>query len=103
MQFNEYQKEALKTAVYTHDYYPFASLMIEAAEFCDLVTKQQLRGDDKGLWPDELKAEAGDVLWNLAVALDQYGIQLQDVADYNIEKLRSRQERGVLKGDGGDR
>jgi NTP pyrophosphatase (non-canonical NTP hydrolase) len=103
MTFDEYQQEAKKTAVYEHNFYPFGSLMIEAAEFADLVAKQQLRGDDKGVFADDLIAEAGDVLWNLAVALDQYEIDLSVVAEYNIQKLRDRQERGVLKGDGGNR
>lgn len=103
MTFDEYQAKAASFAVFESDYYPFASLMIEAAEFADLITKQQLRGDDKGVMPDDLMAEGGDVLWNLAVALGQYGVSLQDCADYNIDKLESRKARGVIKGDGGDR
>jgi len=103
LSFNDYQEYAHQTAIYEHDYYPFASLMIEAAEFADLITKQQLRGDLKGAWSDELMAEAGDVLWNLAECLTQYDITLQDVAEYNIKKLADRAERGVLQGDGGNR
>ena len=101
--FDKYQEEAKKTAVYEHSFYPFASLMIEAAEFADLVAKQELRGDLKGVWPEDLIAEAGDVLWNLAMALSEYGVSLGDVAEYNINKLRDRQERGVIKGDGDKR
>ena len=101
--FNGYQTEAAKTAMYKHDFYPFASLMIEAAEFADLVAKQQLRGDDRGVFHEKLVAEAGDVLWNLAECLSQYGITMQNVAEYNIFKLKDRAERGVIKGDGGER
>lgn len=103
MTFDGYQKEAAKTAMYEHSFYPFGSLMIEAAEFADLVAKQQLRGDNKGVFHDEMIAEAGDVLWNLSECLSQYGISLQVVADYNIEKLTDRAKRGVIKGDGGSR
>ena len=101
--FKEYQEEANRTAVYEHSYYPFASLMVEAAEFADIVTKWELRGDKQGPFRDDLIAEAGDVLWNLAECLTQYNITMEEVAAYNIEKLRSRSIRGVLKGNGGDR
>ena len=103
LSFNQYQEKASETAIYKETYYPFASLMIEAAEFCDLITKQQLRGDLKGVWRDEMVAEAGDVLWNLAECLSQYGIKLQEVADYNVAKLASRKDRGMIMGDGGSR
>lgn len=101
--FNEYQQRCNDTAIYDDDYYPFASLMIEAAEFADLVTKIQLRGDDGHVDRGKLMAEAGDVLWDLAECLSQYNIDLQDVADYNLSKLASRKVRGVLTGNGGDR
>lgn len=103
MTFNEYQEQAVATAIYTHDFYPFASLMIEASEFSDLVAKNMLRGDMKDIKREDLIAEAGDVLWCLAAALDDYDIPLAQVAEYNIEKLRDRAARGVLTGDGGDR
>lgn len=101
--FNEYQRQAESTAVFTHSFYPKASLMIEAAELADLFTKPDLRGDTTFIDRKEVISEAGDVLWNLAVLLAQRDIPLQEVADYNLAKLRDRQERGVLKGSGGDR
>jgi len=103
MNFNDYQKEAAKTGVYKESYYPFASLMIEAAEFADVVTKTALRGDPKEVNKDELLSEAGDVLWNLSECLSQFSLSLQDAAEYNVSKLRSRKERGKLMGDGGSR
>jgi phosphoribosyl-ATP pyrophosphohydrolase len=48
-------------------------------------------------------SEAGDVLWNLAVLLKRNNIKLEDVAVFNIEKLKSRMARGVIQGSGGDR
>jgi NTP pyrophosphatase (non-canonical NTP hydrolase) len=51
----------------------------------------------------ELEKELGDVLWyiaNLAVELD---LDLENIAQKNIEKLADRQERGVLHGSGDNR
>jgi NTP pyrophosphatase (non-canonical NTP hydrolase) len=106
MYMNNYWLEAKETAIYSHAYYPFASLMIEAAEFADLVTKEALRGDTQ--LPDkefrkELVSEAGDVLWNLCAALGEYDIQLEEVAVFNLQKLADRAARGVLQGNGGSR
>lgn len=103
MDLNSYQKKATETAVFTDAYYPFASLMIEAAEFADIVTKPWLRQDNVKPDRNKLISEAGDVLWNLANALDIVNIKLQEVAEYNLHKLASRQQRGVLKGSGGER
>ena len=103
MNFAEYQEQAVSTAIYTNEFYPFASLMIEAAEFSDLVAKPLLRGDKTEVDIEEMISEAGDVLWNLAAALDEFNISLDTVARYNLDKLASRKARGVLQGSGGDR
>ena len=103
MTISEYQKWAKTTAVYEHDYYPFASLMIESSEFADLFAKPMLRGDDKTISVDEIKSEAGDVLWNLVNCLSDLGVDIQDVLEYNHSKIEDRKRRGVIKGDGGVR
>lgn len=103
MDMSEYQRMAAETAIYQDKMYPVASLMVEAAEFADLFIKPRLRGDDRPLDRDEIISEAGDVLWNLANALNDVGIPLSEVAYGNISKVKSRQERGVIKGDGGNR
>jgi NTP pyrophosphatase (non-canonical NTP hydrolase) len=103
MTFDEYQLQAESTAIFNHAFYPAASLMIEAAELADLFCKPQLRGDDKVIDRGEVVAEAGDVLWNLAVLLKRNNIKLSEVAEYNIKKLKDRQARNVLMGDGGER
>jgi NTP pyrophosphatase (non-canonical NTP hydrolase) len=103
MTFNDYQMAAAETAIYDEPMYPIASLMVEAAEFGDLFIKPWLRGDRTDINRKDVISEAGDVLWNLANALYQEGITLQEVAEYNIFKLKDRQERGVLKGTGGNR
>jgi NTP pyrophosphatase (non-canonical NTP hydrolase) len=45
----------------------------------------------------------GDVLWFVAVLAEFYNMDMQDVAIANINKLRSRQERGKLQGSGDER
>lgn len=103
MNFDEYQLLADQTSVFKDRFYPHASLMIEAAELCDLFCKPLLRGDDKQIDRDEVISEAGDVLWSLAVLLKRENIKLEDVAEANIAKLASRMERGLIMGDGGER
>ena len=103
MTFDEYQLLAESTAIFVDPYYPYASLMIESAEFADIVCKPMLRGDDTAISREKLVSEAGDILWNLAVALKRQNIHLSEVAEYNVNKLKSRKERGVLTGNGGDR
>jgi NTP pyrophosphatase (non-canonical NTP hydrolase) len=45
----------------------------------------------------------GDVLWFLAELCTQLGLSLEVVAARNIEKLRGRQTRRTLGGDGDSR
>jgi NTP pyrophosphatase (non-canonical NTP hydrolase) len=103
MDFNEYQKLAQQTAIYTDPMYPVTSLMIEAAEAADLFVKPLLRGDDVEIDKVKVVSELGDVLWNLANMAADQGLKLEDIAIFNVEKLRSRQARGVIQGSGGDR
>jgi NTP pyrophosphatase (non-canonical NTP hydrolase) len=103
MDFNDYQKLAQQTAIYTDPMYPVTSLMIEAAEAADLFVKPLLRGDDVEIDKVKVVSELGDVLWNLANMAADQGLKLEDIAIFNIEKLKSRQARGVIHGSGGDR
>lgn len=103
MNFDEYQQAAAKTAQYQNNFYPIASLMVESAELADLFIKPKLRGDDKQIDRDQIISEAGDVLWNLAMLLKDEGVDFSEVAVYNLSKLQSRADRGVIKGSGGNR
>jgi len=104
MNLDDYQTQAVKTAVFKNEFYPIASLMVEAAELADLFVKPMLRGDNTSDgFRSKVVSEAGDVLWNLAVLLRQNGISLSEVAEVNLKKLEDRKLRGVLLGSGGDR
>jgi NTP pyrophosphatase (non-canonical NTP hydrolase) len=45
-------------------------------------------------------SEAGDVLWNLAMILDDMNIDFEKVAKANVEKLKKRLEDGTIQGRG---
>jgi len=104
MKLDDYQSKAVETAVFKNEFYPIASLMVEAAELADLFIKPMLRGDNTSDgFRAKVVSEAGDVLWNLAVLLRQNGINLSEVAELNLKKLEDRKLRGVLLGSGGNR
>ena len=50
-----------------------------------------------------LAKELGDVLWMLTAVSNDLGFDLEEIATMNLEKLRSRQRRGRLRGSGDDR
>ncbi|MEK7564181.1 MAG: nucleoside triphosphate pyrophosphohydrolase family protein [Patescibacteria group bacterium] len=110
MELNEYQKQALTTAGHPDKYkiiYPAMGLGNEAGEVLGKI-KKWLRGDDgDGPMSEErkeaLKGELGDVLWYLAVLAHDLDIPLEDIGKNNVDKLKSRQARGKLLGDGDNR
>jgi NTP pyrophosphatase (non-canonical NTP hydrolase) len=50
-----------------------------------------------------LEKEVGDELWYLAYLCTQLGIDLETVAQKNLDKLADRKERGVIGGSGDNR
>jgi len=109
VQLSDYQQRSRVTAVYPgagdNLTYPALGLCGEAGEAAEKV-KKALR-DDGGVLTDErraaLGAELGDVLWYVAQLATEAGIDLDTIADENLSKLLSRQERGVLAGSGDTR
>lgn len=108
MQFDDYQKEAMKNKVYGYGgviIYPVLGLGNEAGEVQGKV-KKVLR-DQNGVFTDENKRaiadELGDVLWYLAAVADDLGFGLDIIAQMNIVKLTSRRERGKIQGSGDNR
>lgn len=103
MTFEDYQAEASKTAIYPEQYkiiYPALGLTGEAGEVAEKV-KKWIR--DGALDKEAVKKELGDVMWYLAALSSDLGVNLNDVATANLEKLRSRQARQKLSGSGDDR
>ena len=103
MYLNNYQHRAVETAMYQSKMYPISSLMVESAELADIFIKPYLRGDTGEPDRARIVSEAGDVLWNLANLLADHQITLEEVAQYNLQKLQDRKERGVIQGSGDNR
>lgn len=109
MDFNEYQKLALRTALYPkvgeNFVYPMIGLAGEAGEVANKVKK--IFRDDEGVIKDErkdeIKKELGDLLWYIAQLATEFDISLDAIACSNIEKLSLRFEKNIIKGDGDDR
>ena len=109
MNFSDYQTKSRKTAKYPaigHPViYPTLGLTNEAGEVAGKIKK--IFRDKDGVIGDAereaLKGELGDVLWYLAQVCTELNLSLDEVAEYNIEKLYSRLERGRIGGDGDNR
>ena len=103
MNFNEYQSQASKTAIYPEQYkivYPALGLSGESGEVAEKVKKFIRDGKlDKSL----LMKELGDVLWYISALSSDLGFSLEEVAQSNLDKLNSRLERGTLQGSGDNR
>lgn len=99
MNLNEYQQEALQFQLDTSKSlsYLINGLAAEAGEVCGHYAKQIRDDVDKS---DLIVKEIGDVMWFCAALAHHYDLNLSDVAQGNISKLRSRQLRGVLQGSG---
>lgn len=116
---NEYQQRALETAVYPKEFktiYPALGMNGEAGEVADKV-KKILRGDEGIIMKrmdtneicvsdgkrEEIALEVGDVLWYCATLAHDLGYTLQEIAEMNYVKLKSREERGKIGGSGDNR
>ena len=124
MTLNEYQKQAMTTCMDSCDNFSYMMLNLvgEVGEFASKVAKhirkEEMRvgnelisnilcDDGFGFATDpyyeELKKEAGDILWQLSGLCHVMGWSLEDVAQMNLDKLASRKQRNVIDGDGDNR
>jgi NTP pyrophosphatase (non-canonical NTP hydrolase) len=108
MEISEYQRLSRRTAEYPREAwlaYPALGLAGEAGEVAEHA-KKAIR-DDAGILSDERRAamakELGDVLWYVAQLASELDLDLNEIAEANLQKLLSRQRRGVLSGSGDDR
>lgn len=117
---NEYQTAAHQTARYGEVLeYPFGSLAEEAGEvmgklnkYCRkhnvpmqtaIVDAQQPQTTEAQKLRVDLIKELGDIQWQLQEAAGVLGMSLQEIAEFNLDKLLGRAERGTLVGEGDDR
>jgi NTP pyrophosphatase (non-canonical NTP hydrolase) len=129
MTLNEYQKQAMTTCMPSSENfsYMFLNLVGEVGEFASKVAKAIRKGQcsigldshiaeqyecgdstSNDLWQfggeqerlEELKKEAGDVLWQLSGLCTVMGWSLEDVAQMNLDKLAARKQAGTIDGNG---
>ncbi len=101
MNFEEYQSDASVTALYPRRLenleYPTLGLAGEAGEVANIVKK--IQRDHRGVITDEtrakLKDELGDVLWYISACADELGLTLNEIAEYNVQKLAKRHNRAA--------
>ena len=109
MDFDNYQIEARKTAIYPNKdnnfIYPTLGLVGESGEVAEKIKK--ILRDKNGSFDYEsklaIKKEIGDVLWYLSNLCDELNFSLNDVAKENLEKLNLRLSKGKISGSGDDR
>jgi NTP pyrophosphatase (non-canonical NTP hydrolase) len=108
MELSEYQRLSRRTAEYPREAwlaYPALGLAGEAGEVAEHA-KKAIR-DDGGEVSEERRAamgkELGDVLWYVSQLASELGLDLEEIAQVNLDKLLSRQRRGMLSGSGDER
>lgn len=96
MNFNEYQKAALRTAnkLNNDELLMNAALGIcgEGGEVADMVKKSRFQGHSLNM--THVAKEFGDVLWYLAIGAHAIGIDFEEIARMNVEKLKKRYPDG---------
>jgi len=103
MGFDFYQEAASDTAIYKVEHqviYPALGLAAEAGEVANKV-KKILR--DGSFDREGISDEIGDCLWYIAALCRDLNVDLSDIARNNLKKLKDRQERGTIKGNGDKR
>lgn len=122
MELREYQQQAMQTCTPSSNNlaYMLLNLQGEVGEFsgkiAKAIRKDEVRFIDNDIIPnmhtsrekantfyEELRKEGGDILWQLFGVFSALGWDAEVVAAQNLAKLRSRQERGVIVGDGDNR
>lgn len=116
MELNEYQKRAMTTC--TDSSRNFAYMMLnlvgEVGEFASKIAKyirkdyieinqSKIAGIVSDNEDNELRKEAGDILWQLSGLCDVMGWSLENIAQENLAKLADRQKRNVIVGEGDNR
>lgn len=106
MTFDDYQQKSKVTdsgtEIGTHYVYLTMGLAGEGGELINKVKK--IFRDDNGTITAErregIKQELGDCLWYAAQLATAFDFTFDEIAQSNLEKLKSRQTRGTIQGSG---
>ena len=114
MQISDYSSQAISTDLYDKEGQAIDShamlekvfgLVGEAGEVAEKFKK--ILRDKDGIATDEdrkeLMKELGDVLWYINSVGIYLGFSLEEIAQANLDKVLSRQKRGLTKGSGDNR
>lgn len=116
MELNEYQKRAMSTCLPSCENFSYMMLNLvgEVGEFAGKVAKEIRKGhydimrshiangkniDDlqnPSQVLDDLKSEAGDILWQLAGLCKVMNWDFEDIAQGNLDKLANRKKEGTI-------
>ena len=126
MKLKEYQERVMSTCMPSCENFSYMLLNLvgEVGEFASKVAKairkeklaigwkeESQEADENNLIPtcsyfdwkemdEELKKEAGDILWQLSGLCKVMGWDLEDVAQTNLDKLAARKAAGTIDGNG---
>ena len=97
MDFDKYQREAFRTHNVNLDMRDnllqgALGLTGESGEVVDIIKKELFHGHSNQV--ERMKEELGDCLWYIAEIASIYGLQLGDVAQFNVDKLTARYPDG---------
>lgn len=96
MNLSEYQLAAAKTNIVTDEdvadpkVVPLLGLVGEAGELLSEYKRKLRDKDAHELFDDVIKEELGDILWYTADLATKFNLDLEEIARFNLEKLRDR-------------
>lgn len=98
MTLRQYQREAAKLDRGTKDnlWYPCLGLAGEAGEIIEPIKK--FYRDGRKINKHAMALELGDVLWYLACLASRQDLTLEDIANWNLQKLQARQAKKTTQG-----
>lgn len=102
MNMNEYQEFVRSNASPEYDTeLAIIGLVGEIGELADAIKKERIYPDWEG--ENKIIDESGDVLWQFINLLNQRGLNINDVVDYNVKKLQNRHGGKGTASNGGKR
>jgi NTP pyrophosphatase (non-canonical NTP hydrolase) len=102
MELHDYQLQARKTETTVHTVgsdvtVPILGLAGEVGELLNEYKKKLRDGDAHERFRDRVAEELGDILWYVAATATKFGLDLNDIAEQNLQKTQARW--GIDHGD----